>query len=174
MKWLASRLPQARWIIESAVKSGQNMVSVLVIRTNSVQDWLCCACFSFASGAVVLVVIRAQEKIHFYIIPNRYINLPTRRLVPTTFMKYATSSESSPGVFHPIYIFIYSCSASRSELIFSDSLYPINEFLLDTIKPEVQQNVRRINRHPSNAQWAGGNEVMTKTYYLMCDGLTMI
>jgi beta-mannosidase len=46
-----------------------------------------------------------------------------------------------------------------SELIFSDSLYPINDFLLESIKPEVQQNVRRVNRHPSNAQWAGGNEI---------------
>ena len=46
-----------------------------------------------------------------------------------------------------------------SELIFSDSLYPINGFLLESIEPEVRQNVRRINRHPSNAQWAGGNEI---------------
>lgn len=46
-----------------------------------------------------------------------------------------------------------------SELIFSDSLYAINDFLIDTIKTEVQQNVRRINRHPSLAQWAGGNEI---------------
>ncbi len=46
-----------------------------------------------------------------------------------------------------------------SELIFSDALYPINDFLLETIDPEVRQNIRRINRHPSNAQWAGGNEI---------------
>lgn len=46
-----------------------------------------------------------------------------------------------------------------SELIFSDSLYPINDFLLESIEPEVRQNVRRINRHPSNVQWAGGNEI---------------
>jgi beta-mannosidase len=46
-----------------------------------------------------------------------------------------------------------------SELIFSDSLYPINDFLLESIEPEVRQNVRRVNRHPSNVQWAGGNEV---------------
>ena len=46
-----------------------------------------------------------------------------------------------------------------SELIFSDALQPINDFLLKTIEPEVRQNVRRINRHPSNAQWAGGNEI---------------
>jgi len=31
--------------------------------------------------------------------------------------------------------------------------------LLDNIEPEVRQNVRRVNRHPSNVQWAGGNEI---------------
>jgi beta-mannosidase len=46
-----------------------------------------------------------------------------------------------------------------SELIFSDSLYPINGYLLDDIAHEVGQNVRRVNKHPSNAQWAGGNEI---------------
>ncbi|EGO00434.1 glycoside hydrolase family 2 protein [Serpula lacrymans var. lacrymans S7.3] len=46
-----------------------------------------------------------------------------------------------------------------SELIFSDSLYPINDFLLESVEPEVRQNVRRVTRHPSNAQWAGGNEI---------------
>ncbi|KAH7906820.1 glycoside hydrolase family 2 protein [Hygrophoropsis aurantiaca] len=46
-----------------------------------------------------------------------------------------------------------------SELIFSDSLYPINDFLLESVEPEVRQNVRRVNRHPSNVQWAGGNEI---------------
>lgn len=46
-----------------------------------------------------------------------------------------------------------------SELIFSDALYPINDFMLQSIEPEVRQNVRRINRHPSNVQWAGGNEI---------------
>lgn len=46
-----------------------------------------------------------------------------------------------------------------SELIFSDNLYPINDFLLESIAPEVRQNVRRTNRHPSLAQWAGGNEI---------------
>ena len=48
---------------------------------------------------------------------------------------------------------------SWSELIFSDALYPINDFLLETVEPEVRQNIRRVNRHPSNAQWAGGNEI---------------
>lgn len=46
-----------------------------------------------------------------------------------------------------------------SELIFSDAMYPVNDFFLKSIEPEVRQNVRRINRHPSNAQWAGGNEI---------------
>jgi hypothetical protein len=46
-----------------------------------------------------------------------------------------------------------------SEFIFSDTLYPINDFFLQSIEPEVRQNVRRINKHPSNVQWAGGNEI---------------
>ncbi|KAF7377200.1 Glycoside hydrolase family 2 protein [Mycena sanguinolenta] len=46
-----------------------------------------------------------------------------------------------------------------SEFGFSDALYPLNDFLLESIDPEVRQNVRRINKHPSNAQWAGGNEI---------------
>lgn len=84
-----------------------------------------------------------------------------------TFTKFVMSLEFSPGEFtesgHILSILI--CN-ERSELIFSDALYPINEFLLDTIKPEVQQNVRRVNRHPSNAQWAGGNEVQFKRFLL--------
>ena len=46
-----------------------------------------------------------------------------------------------------------------SELIFSDALYPLNDFLLDSIAPEVRENVRRVNKHPSNAQWAASNEI---------------
>ena len=46
-----------------------------------------------------------------------------------------------------------------SELIFSDALYGLSDFLLTSVEEEVRQNVRRINRHPSNAQWAGGNEI---------------
>ena len=38
-------------------------------------------------------------------------------------------------------------------------MYPINGYLLENIEPEVRENVRRINRHPSNVQWAGGNEI---------------
>ncbi|KAH9932621.1 glycoside hydrolase superfamily [Fomitopsis serialis] len=46
-----------------------------------------------------------------------------------------------------------------SEMIFSDATYPLNDFLLESIAPEVRENVRRINKHPSNVQWAGGNEI---------------
>jgi beta-mannosidase len=46
-----------------------------------------------------------------------------------------------------------------SELEFSDAMYPINDWMLDNYEPEVRQHVRRVNRHPSNAQWAGGNEI---------------
>lgn len=46
-----------------------------------------------------------------------------------------------------------------SEFVFSDALYPLNDFLLESIEPEVRQNIRRINKHPSNIQWAAGNEI---------------
>lgn len=46
-----------------------------------------------------------------------------------------------------------------SELEFSDALYPNDTLSLQNIEPEVRQNVRRVNEHPSNAQWAGGNEI---------------
>ncbi|KZT04086.1 glycoside hydrolase family 2 protein [Laetiporus sulphureus 93-53] len=48
------------------------------------------------------------------------------------------------GIYQP------SDELTGSEMIFSDATYPLNEFLL---------NVRRINKHPSNVQWAGGNEI---------------
>ncbi|KAJ3556228.1 hypothetical protein NP233_g12026 [Leucocoprinus birnbaumii] len=95
-----------RWVLESAVKSGQNMLRV------------------WGGG---------------------------------------TYQPSHPSVAGGVYDFYSICDElgilAWSELIFSDSLYPINDFLLESIEPEVRQNVRRVNRHPSNAQWAGGNEI---------------
>ncbi|TDL26125.1 glycoside hydrolase [Rickenella mellea] len=95
---------QVRWIIESAVKTGQNMLRI----------W---------GGGI-----------------------------------YQPNDESTG-----IYNFYDICDElgilAWSELIFSDNLYPTNDWLLANIQPEVEQNVRRINRHPSNAQWAGGNEI---------------
>ncbi|KAF8971934.1 glycoside hydrolase superfamily [Flammula alnicola] len=97
---------QVRWVLESAVKSGQNMLRI------------------WGGGT------------------------------------YQPSDSSIAG---GVYDFYSICDElgilAWSELIFSDSLYPINEFLLDSIEPEVRQNVRRVNKHPSNAQWAGGNEI---------------
>jgi hypothetical protein len=46
-----------------------------------------------------------------------------------------------------------------SEFIFSDAIYPTNDWYLESIEPEIRQNVRRVNKHPSLAQWAGSNEV---------------
>ncbi|KAG6818806.1 hypothetical protein H0H93_001475 [Arthromyces matolae] len=97
---------QVRWVLESAVKSGQNMIRV------------------WGGG---------------------------------------TYQPSSASVAGGVYDFYSICDElglmAWSELIFSDALYPINDFLLKNIEPEVRQNVRRINRHPSVAQWAGGNEI---------------
>lgn len=95
---------QVRWILESAVLSGQNMLRV------------------WGGGT------------------------------------YQPSDELTGG-----YDFYTACDElgifAWSELIFSDALYPVNDFLLESVEPEIRQNVRRINRHPSNVQWAGGNEI---------------
>ncbi|KAI0701287.1 glycoside hydrolase superfamily, partial [Cerioporus squamosus] len=95
---------QVRWVLESALASGQNMLRV----------W---------GGGI-----------------------------------YQPSDELTGG-----YDFYSVCDElgilAWSEIIFSDALYPINDFFLDSVEPEVRQNIRRINRHPSNAQWAGGNEI---------------
>ncbi|TRM70352.1 glycoside hydrolase family 2 protein [Schizophyllum amplum] len=73
-----------------------------------------------------------------------------------------TYQPSSAGVAGGVYDFYSLCDElgilAWSEFIFSDALYPVNAWFLDTIEPEVRQNVRRVNRHPSNIQWAGGNE----------------
>ncbi|KAH9949043.1 glycoside hydrolase [Amylocystis lapponica] len=84
------------------------------------------------------------------------------------------------GIYQPsdaatgVYDFYSACDElgilAWSEMIFSDATYPLNDFLLATIDPEVRENVRRVNKHPSNAQWAGGNEIenmvigMNKSY----------
>ncbi|KAI0358698.1 glycoside hydrolase [Trametes cingulata] len=95
---------KARWVLESAVKSGQNML----------RAW---------GGGI-----------------------------------YQPSDELTGG-----YDFYSICDELGilvwSEFIFSDETYPINDFFLATVEPEVRQNVRRIKKHPSNVQWAGGNEI---------------
>lgn len=61
------------------------------------------------------------------------------------------------------YSFYATCDAlgilAWSEFIFSDALYALDDWLLDSVDVEVRQNVRRVNRHASNVQWAGGNEI---------------
>ncbi|KAK2460186.1 hypothetical protein APHAL10511_007777 [Amanita phalloides] len=97
---------QVRWVLESAVMSGQNMLRV----------W---------GGGIY--------------------------------------QPSGPSISGGVYDFYSLCDElgimAWSELIFSDSLYPINDFLLESVETEVRQNVRRVNKHPSNVQWAGGNEI---------------
>ncbi|KAI0644693.1 glycoside hydrolase family 2 protein [Trametes meyenii] len=95
---------KVRWVIESAIKSGQNMLRV----------W---------GGGI-----------------------------------YQPSDELTGG-----YDFYSICDELGmlvwSELGFSDTTYPTNDFFLESVEREVRQNVRRIKKHPSNVQWAGGNEI---------------
>ena len=73
---------------------------------------------------------------------------------------YQPSDSSTAGGLYDFYSICDELGIlAWSELIFSDTVYPINDFLLESVEPEVRQNVRRINRHPSNVQWAGGNEI---------------
>ncbi|KAI8821024.1 glycoside hydrolase family 2 protein [Fimicolochytrium jonesii] len=46
-----------------------------------------------------------------------------------------------------------------SELQFSISTYPADPAFLSNVIPEIEYNVRRINRHPSLALWVGNNEM---------------
>ena len=53
-----------------------------------------------------------------------------------------------------------------SEFIFSDDIYHPDDWMLSSIKTEVQQNVRRVNKHPSVAEWAGSNEIEVVANFL--------
>ena len=112
-----------RWVLESAVKSGQNMVRAILLQR--------------------LTYTFIYSKLRIW--------------------GGGTYQPSHPSIAGGVYDFYSICDElgilAWSELIFSDSLYPINDFLLESIEPEIRQNVRRVNRHPSNAQWAGGNEI---------------
>ncbi|PWN18176.1 glycoside hydrolase [Microstroma glucosiphilum] len=45
-----------------------------------------------------------------------------------------------------------------SETIFAVSMYPTYDEFIDNVRVEVQENVRRLNHHPSQTHWAGNNE----------------
>ncbi|KAJ3809985.1 glycoside hydrolase family 2 protein [Lentinula aff. lateritia] len=70
---------------------------------------------------------------------------------------------SNAGTAGGVYAFYDLCDElgilAWSEFLFSDALSPINPFFLESVEPEIRENVRRLNRHPSVAQWAGGNEI---------------
>ncbi|KZV60846.1 glycoside hydrolase family 2 protein [Peniophora sp. CONT] len=106
---------QVRWVIESAVQGGQNMLRV------------------WGGGA--------------------YQPSTTNAAITPVYPPHATDTYSFYAFCDELGILAWS------EFIFSDDLYPIDDWLLSSIKTEVQQNVRRVNKHPSVAQWAGGNEI---------------
>ncbi|KAI0065586.1 glycoside hydrolase family 2 protein [Artomyces pyxidatus] len=106
---------QVRWVIQSAVQSGQNMLRV----------W---------GGGV-------------------YQPSTTSVALTANFPQHATDVYSFYSVCDELGILAWS------EFIFSDDFYPLNDWLIDSVNEEVVQNVRRINKHASTAQWAGGNEI---------------
>ncbi|KAI0309749.1 glycoside hydrolase family 2 protein [Amylostereum chailletii] len=106
---------QVRWVLESAVLSGQNMLRV----------W---------GGGI-------------------YQPSSTSSAITPNFPPHVTDTYSFYSVCDELGIMAWS------EFIFSDDLYPVNDWLLASVEPEVRQNVRRINKHASNVQWAGGNEI---------------
>ncbi|KAA1472788.1 glycoside hydrolase family 2 protein [Dentipellis sp. KUC8613] len=106
---------KVRFVLESAVASGQNMLRV----------W---------GGGV-------------------YQPSTTSAALTPNFPPHATDTYSFYSLCDELGILAWS------EFIFSDALYGLNDFLLDSVNTEVRQNVRRVNRHASNVQWAGGNEI---------------
>ncbi|EIW76704.1 glycoside hydrolase family 2 protein [Coniophora puteana RWD-64-598 SS2] len=97
---------KARWLLESALASGQNMLRI------------------WGGGA------------------------------------YQPSSAGADGGVYDFYALCDELGVlAWSELIFSDTPYPVADWYLAGIEQEVRQNVRRVNKHPSNVQWAGGNEI---------------
>ncbi|KAL1742498.1 glycoside hydrolase family 2 protein [Schizophyllum fasciatum] len=101
----------------------------------------------------------------FYASGNNLIPLDAAKLTGQSMLRVwggGTYQPSSAGVAGGVYDFYELCDElgilAWSEFIFSDALYPVNDWFLDTSEPEIRQNVRRVNRHPSNVQWAGGNE----------------
>ncbi|KAI0267102.1 glycoside hydrolase [Gloeopeniophorella convolvens] len=106
---------QVRWVLESAVQSGQNMLRV----------W---------GGGI-------------------YQPSTTSTALTPNFPPHATDTYSFYDACDELGILAWS------EFIFSDDLYALNDWLIDSVRTEARQNVRRVNRHASNAQWAGGNEI---------------
>ncbi|KAI0065605.1 glycoside hydrolase family 2 protein [Artomyces pyxidatus] len=106
---------EARWVIQSAVQSGQNMLRV----------W---------GGGV-------------------YQPSTSSAALTPNYPPHATDVYSFYSICDELGILAWS------EFIFSDDFYPMNYWIVDPVKEEVAQNVRRINRHASVAQWAGGNEI---------------
>lgn len=114
---------KVRWVLQSAVLSGQNMVS------------------SPVSQHVALLTPCSSPQLRVW---GGGVYQPSDELTGG-YDFYSLCDEL--GIF------------AWSEMIFSDATYPLNDFLLESIAPEVRENVRRINKHPSNIQWAGGNEI---------------
>ena len=48
------------------------------------------------------------------------------------------------------------------DFMFSCAMYPGDDFFLNNVKAEAEENVKRLRHHPSLAMWCGNNEILTK------------
>ncbi|XP_077564268.1 beta-mannosidase-like [Haemaphysalis longicornis] len=58
------------------------------------------------------------------------------------------------------------------DMMFSTSLYPADSAFLQSVATEVEQQVRRLQRHPSLVVWVGNNENEEAMAYVWWDGVS--
>ena len=44
------------------------------------------------------------------------------------------------------------------DMMFASSMYPVYDEFLATVRVEIEQNIKRLQYHPSVIVWAGNNE----------------
>ncbi|VDB87113.1 unnamed protein product [Peniophora sp. CBMAI 1063] len=117
---------QVRWLVESAVQSGQNMLRI------------------WGGGT--------------------YQPSSTNSAITPVYPPHTTETYSFYSFCDELGVLAWS------EFIFSDDIYHPDDWMMSSIKTEVRQNVRRVNKHPSVAEWAGSNEIEVIMLFLNQSG----